>query len=224
VKIQAIETFTTRFISLVRVTSESGAQGWGQMAPYHADLTAQIFHRQVAPHALGADVDGIESLVELILEQELKFPGSHLLRALSGLETALWDLRGKRQGKSVCELLGGTPHPIRVYGSSMSRLITPKDEAERMKRLRQEYGYDAFKFRIGSEAGHDKDQWPGRTEEIVETVSAALRDEADLLVDANSCFTPKRAIEVGFRAGVTDAVGELMAMLAGRGQRGGWVA
>ncbi len=196
-KIKSIETFSTRYVCLVRVLTDSGHEGWGQVAPYHADTTAQVVHRQVAPHALGADAGDIDALVDLIPEREHKFPGSYIQRAVGGLDTALWDLRGKLEGKSVCELLGGTPRPIRVYGSSMKRDITPQDEVARFQRLRQECGYDAFKFRVGRECGHDQDEWPGRTEEIVATVGKALSGEADLLVDANSCYTPARAIEVG---------------------------
>src|SRR5690606_15422583 len=56
---------------------------------------------------------------------------------------------------------------------------------------------DAFKFRVGAEAGHDVDEWPGRTEAIVPAVRRALGDGAALLVDANSGFTVRRAIAVG---------------------------
>ena len=79
----------------------------------------------------------------------------------------------------------------------MKRDITPAEEADRLKRLRDEYGFDAFKFRVGSEVGHDRDEWPGRTEEIISTMRRELGDKADLLADANSCFSPYRAIEVG---------------------------
>ena len=136
-----------------------------------------LVHRQIAPYALGADALDIESLVTEIPEREHKFPGSYLRRALGGLDTALWDLRGKLEEKSVCELLGGTPRPLRVYASSMKRDITPQAEAERFLRLRDEFGYDAFKFRVGSECGHDEDEWPGRTEEIVPAIRKALGDE-----------------------------------------------
>ena len=196
-RISAVETFSTRYVCLVRVRTDEGGEGWGQVAPYHADITAQVLHRQVAPYALGADALDIDTLVDLIPEREHKFPGSYLRRAIGGLDTALWDLRGKLESKSVCELLGGKPRPIRVYGSSMQREITPEDEANRLERLRGELGYDAFKFRIADECGRDKDRWPGRTEKIIETVSKRLRGEADLLVDANSGYRPARAIEVG---------------------------
>jgi L-alanine-DL-glutamate epimerase-like enolase superfamily enzyme len=196
-KIQRIETFSNTFVCLVRVTTRSGAQGWGQTAPYNADITALVLHRQVAPHALGHDASKIEALVDAIPEKEHKFPGSYLQRALGGLDTALWDLRGKLEEKSVCELLGGTPRAFPVYGSSMRRDITPEAEASRLANLRDSHGYGAFKFRIGRECGHDQDEWPGRPEAIVPAVRKAVGDDIRLLVDANGCYTPAQAIEVG---------------------------
>ncbi|HVI90357.1 MAG TPA: mandelate racemase/muconate lactonizing enzyme family protein [Dongiaceae bacterium] len=197
-KITRLETFSTRDVGFVRVTTDAGKQGWGQLSCYNADITAQVFHRQVARWALNEDALNIDHLVETIPEREHKFPCSYLFRALTGLDTALWDLRGHLEGKSVCELLGGTPRPFPVYASSMKRgEITPEAEAERLKRLQGEFGYTAFKFRIGKECGHDEDEWPGRTDAIVPQVRAALGDKARLLVDANSGYTPKKAIEVG---------------------------
>jgi L-alanine-DL-glutamate epimerase-like enolase superfamily enzyme len=197
VTIASIETFSNEFIAMVRVRADDGAAGWGQVASYNADITAAVIHRQIAPHALGKDSTDIDALGMRILELEHKFPGAYLRRALGGLDTALWDMRGKRVGRSVCELLGGTPRAIRVYASSMRRDITPEDEAERFARLRDSHGYDAFKFRVGRECGHDADEWPGRSEAIVPAVRRALGDDVALLVDANSCYTPKKAIQVG---------------------------
>ena len=97
----------------------------------------------------------------------------------------------------MCELLGGTPRALPVYASSMRRDITPAAEADRLVRLRDRHGYDAFKIRIGRECGHDQDEWPGRTEAIVPAVRRALGDDAALLVDANSCYSPNKAIEIG---------------------------
>jgi L-alanine-DL-glutamate epimerase-like enolase superfamily enzyme len=196
-KIARIETFCNEFVGFVRVTADDGAQGWGQVSPYHADITCTIVHRQVAPWAIGRDALDTEALVDHVFERELKFPGSHLYRAICGLDTALWDLRGKVEGRSVCELLGGTPRELRAYASSMKRDITPRDEAARLSALRDRYGFDAFKFRVGAEAGHDIDEWPGRTEEIVPAVRKGLGGDVALLVDANSGFSVERAIKVG---------------------------
>lgn len=196
-KIKSIETFCNEFVGFVRVTAGDGSHGWGQVSTYNADISCLVLHRQVAPYALGADALDIDALVDLIPEREHKFPGSYLRRAMAGLDTALWDLRGRLEGRSVCELLGGTPRPLRVYASSMRRDISADDEAERLARLRDQHGYDAFKIRVGSEVGHDEDEWPGRTEAVAPTMRKALGDSVALLADANSCYTPARAIEVG---------------------------
>ncbi|MGH3137820.1 MAG: mandelate racemase/muconate lactonizing enzyme family protein [Gaiellaceae bacterium] len=196
-RIVAIESFGNRDVALVRVSTDDGAEGWGQVAPYHADVTTHVLHGQIAPHALGRDPLDVDSLVDEIPEREFKFRGSHLYRALAGLDTALWDLRGKLEGKGVCEIVGARPRSLRAYASSMRRNISPEDEAERLVALRERHGFDAYKVRIGKECGHDEDEWPGRTEAVVSQVRRALGDDVDLLVDANSSYAPRRAIEVG---------------------------
>ncbi len=195
--ITSLETFHDEFVCFVRVTTSEGLVGWGQTSTYNADITAQVFHRQVAPWALGMAAGSIGDIVTRVEEREHKFPGSYRCRALAGVDTALWDLRGRATGRPVVELLGGQPCRLRAYASSMRRDITPGDEAARLCRLRDDLGFDAFKWRVGAECGHDVDEWPGRTEDVVPTVGRALGDDVAKLVDANSGFSPSRAIEVG---------------------------
>ena len=195
--ITSIETFTRQRLGFVRIRTDSGDEGWGQLSSFNADISATVMHRQIARSALGADALNIDRLVDLCIEAQYKFPGSYVCRALAGLDTALWDLRGKLEGKSVCELLGGQPRPFPVYGSSMRRDISPKDEADRLAQLKDSHGYRAFKVRVGKVCGHDEDQWPGRTEALIPTVRKAIGDDVSLLADGNSCYTPTRAIEVG---------------------------
>ncbi len=195
-RLTRLETFHNEFVCFVRATAEDGAFGWGQTATYNADITAQVFHRQIVPWALGQDATDIATLVARIERAEHKFPGSYRNRALAGLDTALWDMAGRRAGQPVVTLLGGSPGPVRAYASSMRRDLTPEAEAERLKRICGEQGFTAAKFRIGAEMGEDRDQWPGRTEAIIPAVTRALPG-IDTLVDANSGFSVGRAIEVG---------------------------
>jgi len=195
-KLTKIETFSIPEVGFTRVTMEDGSQGWGQVSTYHSDITCQVLHRQVAPWMLGRDMTDLDDALDFVAEREHKFPGSYLRRAMGGVDTAIWDQRGKAAGKPVAELIGGSPGEIRAYGSSMKRDITPNDEADRLKRLADEKGFDAFKMRAGAEVGRNQDEWPGRTEEIIPLMRKAL-PEAALLIDANSCYSPKRAIEVG---------------------------
>lgn len=100
-KLTRIETFCTEYVGFVRVTEADGAQGWGQVSTYNSDITAQVLHRQVAPWVLGAETTDLDDLLDTVGEREHKFPGSYICRALGGLDTALWDLRGKRAGQPV---------------------------------------------------------------------------------------------------------------------------
>ena len=112
-KIKRIETFCTTFVGFVRVTTDEGAQGWGQVSTYNSDISALVLHRQVAPYALGAQAFDVDHLMDVITEREHKFPGSYLRRAMAGLDTALcrghhhdpglWCRRGRArlQGRAV---------------------------------------------------------------------------------------------------------------------------
>jgi L-alanine-DL-glutamate epimerase-like enolase superfamily enzyme len=196
-KISKLETFGNDFVGFVRVTTDTGDTGWGQLSTYNADITTEVFHRQVARHVMGRSALDIADLLAWVYEREHKFQGSYLRRAQTGLDTALWDLHGKLAGKPVVELLGGTPGKLRAYASSMKRDITPADEAARFVHLRDTYGFDAFKWRVGAECGRDGDEWEGRTAEVVPVVSKALGEGIAKLVDGNSCYSPAKAIEIG---------------------------
>jgi len=196
-RIKSIETFTQGNLSIVMVRTNTSEEGYGQIAPFNADISAMVLHRQIAPHVLGKDPADVDAIADQCIEENYKFPWSYVCRALAGVDTALWDLRGKHAGKSVCEMLGGKPRAIPVYGSSMRRDITPADEAKRLAQLRDTQGFRAFKVRIGKVCGHDQDQWPGRTEELIPTVRKAIGNDVSLLADGNSCYTPAKAIQVG---------------------------
>ena len=62
-KITRLESFSTQDVGFVRATCEDGSQGWGQFSPYNADITATVFHRQVARWAIG------ENAFDLLMEQ-----------------------------------------------------------------------------------------------------------------------------------------------------------
>jgi L-alanine-DL-glutamate epimerase-like enolase superfamily enzyme len=196
-KIAKIETFSKRDIALVKVSTDEGSSGWGQISTYNSDLAATVLHRNLAQIVLGMDPANIDELVDLCVERNLKYPWSYVNRALGGIDTAIWDLYGQILGKPVCELLGGEVKAIPIYGSSMSRAIKPDAEVERMIRLRDEKGITAFKYRIGKEASHNGDAWENRTEDMIATMGPALAETCALLADANSCYTPDRAIHYG---------------------------
>ncbi len=129
--ITSIETFANEYVALVRVRTDEGDEGWGQVSPYNADITAEIVHRQVAQHVLGQDAADIDAVTQTVLDREHKFQGTYLYRALCGVDTALWDIRGKRAGKNVCQLLGGTQCLLRALlaGDDLDHRVAPPLQA-----------------------------------------------------------------------------------------------
>lgn len=196
-KITRLETFAKEPFCLVRVITDDGMEGFGQIATYETEISALALHRRIAPQVLGKDPANIDAIVDRCIDANHKFPWSFVCRALGGVDTAIWDLYGRIKQKPVTELLGGQVKPLPAYGSSMRRDISPADEAARLAKLRDGHGFKAFKIRIGQENGHDRDASPGRTEKIIPTIRQVLGDAVKLKADANSGFTPPRAIEAG---------------------------
>jgi L-alanine-DL-glutamate epimerase-like enolase superfamily enzyme len=198
-RIAAIETFVKGAIALVRLRTDDGREGWGQVAPYEPEITVEVLHRLVAPHVLGQDAADVDTIVDRAVEVNYKYPWSFVCRAVCGIDTALWDLYGRVKEQPVAALVGGTRKSVEAYGSSMRRDISPADEAARLARLAGSHGFRAFKIRVGREVGRDGDAAPGRTEAIIPAVRKAVGDRVQLFADANSCYTPPKAIEVGRR-------------------------
>ena len=193
-KIKKIQSFYRDNICVVKITSEDGAVGFGQCAPFNADITQLILHKQVARHALGAD-DSDFSLADKVILSEYKFTGSYICRAVAGIDTALWDLKGRREKRSVSNIIGRKRERIMLYGSSMKRELPVSQETDRMQKLRTEKGYGSFKIRIALPNGGDTDNWPGHSEDLVRQCHKVLGPHVELYADANGGMSVKKSIE-----------------------------
>jgi L-alanine-DL-glutamate epimerase-like enolase superfamily enzyme len=197
--IEKIESFVQGGLGLVRLTTQDGRVGWGQLAPLDPKTAAIVLHDRVARHAIGQDAADIDAICDRVIDANMKMPWSYVCRALSGVDTALWDLYGRVRGVPVCELLGAKAADYLVYGSSQRRDISPEEEGRRCAALRDSMGITAFKVRLGVPTGHNRDAAPGRSEKIIPTMRAAVGPATHLMADANSCYTPDRAIAFGRR-------------------------
>ena len=214
-KIKSIETYSTPQLCFVYLNFDNGIQGLGQTAPFHADISAMVMHKQIAPMAVGKEISlgsspaEIEGNVKKFLKEPLapggpgdfteklalnsyKHLGSHLFRTLSGIDTAIWDAIGKAAGKPVYSLLGGEKRAVPVYGSSMDRVMPEEEEAARLKAL-YEKGYGAFKLHCGHPNGFNLDTRPGRTERMVKLAREAIGN-AELYLDVNGNYSIDYAI------------------------------
>ena len=77
-KIAYIETFCNEFVGFVRITTDTGDTGWGQVSTYNADISVEVLHRQIVPWTLGFEIVKHDELADYVFEREHKFPGTYL--------------------------------------------------------------------------------------------------------------------------------------------------
>ena len=199
-KITSVTPFLLKPTVLVRVDTDRGLVGWGECSPMNGRVTAAHVRHSLAPLVVGRDPFDIEALVEDMFVKTYKIAGQGQAMAISGIEIALWDILGKAFEVPVYRLLGGAYRTgIRMYASSMRRDISPEDEADRLARLVEEKGFTAVKVRVGETYGFDTEPTPGRSLTVVREVRKLLGEDIEIMVDANSCFTASRAIQLGRR-------------------------
>src|SRR5687767_10009571 len=147
---------TARVTSLILITANNGQVGVGS-AYSHPGLVHLLVRDQFAPLLRGRDPRDVEALWELMYKVSRWYGRKGAaMSALGGIDTALWDLRGKAAGKPVYELLGGAPARRRVpaYGSALlwkSGVAELADEAVALI----ERGFRRVKLRMGHSEAYD---------------------------------------------------------------------
>ena len=115
--IRKIETFAIppRWL-FVRVESEDGAVGWGEASlEGHTEATQATF-AEIRERFIGHDSNRIEDMWQVFYRLGFYRGGPVLMSALSGFDQALWDLKARRLGVPVWQLLGGRVRDrIQVY-------------------------------------------------------------------------------------------------------------
>jgi galactonate dehydratase len=118
VKIVKIETFLVppRWL-FVRIETDAGIVGWGEASlEGHADAVRTVAE-QYAEYLIGTDPGRIEEHWQVLSKSGFYRGGPVFGSALSGIDQALWDIKGKALGVPVYELLGGAVRDrVRVYG------------------------------------------------------------------------------------------------------------
>jgi len=144
-RIGKIETFIVppRWL-FIRVEADDGAVGWGEASlEGHAEAVVGAVE-SIRDRLIGADAARIEDAWQTLYRLGFYRGGPVLMSAISGVDQALWDLRGRALGVPVSDLLGGRVRDrIRVYAWIGGD--RPADVAA-AARARREQGFDAVKM------------------------------------------------------------------------------
>lgn len=187
----AREFFDRRGALLVEVRTDEGVSGWGET--WHSPAAAwTIVETALAPVLFGQDPFEYQRLwgaMHARLGYERQGPG---LMALSAVDMALWDLRGRALGQPIARLLGG-PVRTRVPAYAGGPYLKPGRDPYRAYRREAERilgpGFRAMKLKIGVDPDAD-----GRAANAVRKV---VGPDVILLADANQGYTTRPAIEAG---------------------------
>ncbi|MDX1984841.1 MAG: galactonate dehydratase [Bryobacteraceae bacterium] len=209
-KITAIKTVVVnarmRNWILVKVeTNQPGLYGWGEATLEWKTKGVVGAIEDLSVLLIGQDPRRIEHLWQIMHRQYFWRGGITNFTAISGIDQALWDIKGKELGKPVCELLGGPVRDrLRLYdhlgGGQMEHIyqtIAPEAFAERIH-MSIEKGFTAVKCMPIPVC--DMIENPAvlkRAARAVELMRKAVGDEVDIMLDLHARTTAAAAIQFG---------------------------
>jgi galactonate dehydratase len=185
-------------------TDQPGLHGWGEATLEWKTKGVVGAVEDIGRLLIGEDPRRIEHLYQIMYRQYFWKVGVEGMTAISGIDQALWDIKGKDLGVPVYELLGGRVRDrVRVYdhlgGGEMESMYESTDPAEFAERalMVKAAGYSAMKFMAVPRTEPIEGPRPVRyAARMVEAVREAVGDEMDLMVDLHArCNSPAMALQ-----------------------------
>ena len=180
--------FRSRQICMVKVVAEDGSYGWGE--GYGPATVVKAGVEFLSPLVVGEDPLQVEAVWHKMHLRALDYARRGVLvAAISAIDIALWDLRGKLLGQPVSALLGGRRREkVKVYATGMYFVHTDDligklvEEAQ----LYASQGFRALKMKVGLGVATDVKH--------VRAVRAAIGADMQLMVDANHAYSLSEAL------------------------------
>ncbi len=190
--------YDTRKICIVKITLENGAYGWGEgYGPANVIKAGIEFF---SPFLIGKAALEHEVLWQEMYLRSMDYARSGVLQAaISAIDVALWDIKGKLLDQPVSVLLGGIKNPI-IQPYATGLYFTRVDDLE--QKLVQEailyksQGFKAIKMKVG--LGIKKDI------KFVSAIRRAIGPEMRLMIDANHAYSYREAVELARKVELYD--------------------
>src|SRR3954463_15962522 len=146
-----IGTAVKRDAVVVKVTTDEGLVGWGEAHHGRAHTTvAKLIETTLKQLINGMEVHDVVGVWEKMYRYQLASHGmgSGACLAMSGIDMALWDLRGKALGLPLFKLLGGSRKAIPAYAGGVSLGYQEPSLLVEEARKSIDQGYKAIKLRV----------------------------------------------------------------------------
>jgi len=210
VQVIATQPGHSRLIIVKVITSEPGLYGLGCATftqRWHAVVAAIEHH--LKPFVLGRDVSRIEELFRMAMVHSYWRNGPVLSNAISGIDQALWDIKGKQAGMPVYDLLGGKVREganVYVHADGSS----PQEVEDNVRKFMAE-GFRFIRVQMGGYGGkgspmvkpegapdgayYDPRDYCRRMLKMIEHVRQAVGEEVELLHDIHERLMPIDAVQ-----------------------------
>jgi len=209
IKVIATQPERSHLIVVKVITSEPGLVGLGCATftqRQHAVIAA--IEKHITPFMLGRDVSRIEETWRMAMVHGYWRNGPVLNNAISGVDMALWDIKGKQAGMPVYQLLGGKcREAAAVYAHADGR--DPQEVEENVRKFIAE-GYRTVRIQMGGYGGkgapaprpegapdgayYDPRDYMRKTLRMMEHVRSAVGEEIELIHDVHERLSPIDAI------------------------------
>jgi galactonate dehydratase len=186
-------------------TNEPGLYGWGEATLEWKTKGVVGAIEDLSVLLLGQDPRRVEHLWQTMHRQYFWRGGVVTMSALSGIDQALWDIKGKELGRPVCELLGGPVRDrLRFYDhlgggtlEGMYKTAEPEEFADKIQESIQK-GFTAVKaMPIPVAEMIESADVLKHSARCVEAMRKAAGDGIDIMLDLHARTTPAAAIQFG---------------------------
>ena len=186
----------------VKIITDTGISGIGEVGAWgFIDAAAECL-KKFRGYLVGKDPFQIEHHNQYMY-RSMYFRGAILMSAISAIDIALWDIKGKALGVPVYELLGGrTRDKVRSYGAVFQ--FTPEAMAKGCLELKKQ-GFTCARLMITgdmsqTQTGMEDDIFNGKVKKYTDMVAAcrqSVGEDFDFVLECHRSLTPSEAIAFG---------------------------
>jgi len=186
----AVQSFLKQETILVTLSTDDGLTGTGYSYTIGTGgrAVAEMVRGYLAPVVLGADARAVEAVwTRMLSATRATTVGVITSLAMAAIDTALWDIRGRRGAEPLWRMAGGAHPRLPVYDTEGGWLHLPTEDLVSGARKSRAAGLRGVKVKVGKPS-------VAEDAERLTAVREAVGTEFEIMVDANQAFTTAEAV------------------------------